>query len=178
LCADVPAPVNVRVCMRVHAGGTCSGPPIGRVHAPRGSLWHPPRLVCLVPVECGCVRAGRGGGASCRTCKRTRGGPAHVRSPLPTLPVRMQVLPKLLRFLDSSGSGSGVASPGSADVAAALERPCSPPARFFGPNLRFLTLKEFDWMVSTVAPLITQYGCVWVRNAGCACVRRCARVSM
>ncbi len=60
-------------------------------------------------------------------------------------------MPRVLRFL-----GATVAD--HTTLARALHRPCTPISRFFGANLRFLSLREFDFVVREAGHMVARYG--------------------
>ena len=62
-------------------------------------------------------------------------------------------MPRLLRFLGASVTSTET-------LARVMKTPCSPISRYFGSNLRFLSIKEFDFVVRAAGDMVSRYG--WV----------------
>ncbi len=62
-----------------------------------------------------------------------------------------QVLPRLLRFL-----GSSIAH--NSTLQRVVDKGCFPLGRYFGGNLRHLSIKEFDFVVKAAGDMVPRYG--------------------
>jgi hypothetical protein len=147
------------LCLHLDAVGCClwsrdgGGEGESLTHHAQGTQPSDDKHLLIVPlcVVINCVQIQLD---SAQTCTHSHTHITHMQSrPPPALPVGLQVMPRLLRFLGASVTSNET-------LARVMKTPCSPISRYFGSNLRFLSIKEFDFVVRAAGDIVSRYG--WV----------------
>ena len=66
-------------------------------------------------------------------------------------------MPRLMRFLGTSVVNNETLS-------RLTSAPCSPVGRYFGYNLRFLSVREFDFVLKAAGDIVPRYGYARVKG--------------